>query len=112
MLEITQTGSLTPVQFAFGTLPSFWECLDDKDADRVLGPFRTLQSWEQQLKISGFTGLDMVLTDFPEPLALESVMVASSIKEPLSSNGESISRVAIVGILLSLFSSLLLLVLT
>ncbi|OQE84225.1 hypothetical protein PENNAL_c0027G02236 [Penicillium nalgiovense] len=96
MLEITQTGSLTPVQFAFGTLPSFWECLNDKDADRVLGPFRTLQSWEQQLKISGFTGLDMVLTDFPEPLALESVMVASSVKEPLGSNVEGIGRVAII----------------
>ncbi|OJJ45037.1 hypothetical protein ASPZODRAFT_160532 [Penicilliopsis zonata CBS 506.65] len=78
MLEITQTGSLTPVQFAFGTLPSFWECLDDVDADRPFGPFRTLSSWEQQLKVSGFTGLDMVLTDFPEPLALESVMVAST----------------------------------
>jgi SAM-dependent methyltransferase len=97
MLEITQTGSLTPVQFAFGTLPSFWECLDDIDADRPLGPFRTLPSWEQQLKISGFTGLDMVLTDFPEPLALESVMVASSVGEISNGNVASgIARVAIV----------------
>ncbi|RYP57734.1 hypothetical protein DL770_010595 [Monosporascus sp. CRB-9-2] len=44
MPEITQTGSLTPVQFAFGTLPSFWEYLDDIDAGRPLGPFRTLPS--------------------------------------------------------------------
>jgi SAM-dependent methyltransferase len=85
MLEITQTGSLTPVQFAFGTLPSFWECLDDVEDDRRLGPFRTLPSWEQQLKVSGFTGLDIVLTDFPEPLALESVMVAS-VREESSNN--------------------------
>ncbi|GKT50532.1 prosolanapyrone synthase [Colletotrichum spaethianum] len=91
MLEITQTGSLTPVQFAFGTLPSFWECLEDADADRSLGPFRTLPSWEQQLKISGFAGLDMVLTDFPEPLALESVMVASTI-------GGALNRVAALGV--------------
>lgn len=101
MLEITKTGSLAPVQFAFGTLPSFWECLDDVDADRSLGPFRTLPSWEQQLKISGFTGLDMVLTDFPEPLALESVMVASTVGESLNSTvAEGIELVAIVSIFL------------
>ncbi|KAL4917332.1 hypothetical protein BDW62DRAFT_201954, partial [Aspergillus aurantiobrunneus] len=83
MLEITKTESLTPVQFAFGTLPSFWECLDDVDAERSLGPFRSLESWEKQLDVSGFKGLDMVLTDFPESLALESVMVASTPAEPL-----------------------------
>lgn len=101
MLEITQTGSLTPVQFAFGTLPSFWECLDDVDADRPLGPFRTLPSWEQQLKSSGFTGLDMVLTDFPEPLALESVMVASSLDDSSKSSlATSVDRVVIVSFFL------------
>ncbi|KAL4909695.1 hypothetical protein BDW74DRAFT_186214 [Aspergillus multicolor] len=82
MLEITKIESLSPVQFAFGTLPSFWECLDDVAAERPLGPFRSLPSWEQQLEASGFKGLDMVLTDFPEPLALESVMVASTIADP------------------------------
>ncbi|KAF9888920.1 hypothetical protein FE257_008089 [Aspergillus nanangensis] len=98
MLEITQTGSLTPVQFAFGTLPSFWECLDDVDGDRPLGPFRSLPSWEQQLKLSEFTGLDMVLTDFPEPLALESVMVASAVGDSPDSNvvPAGIGRVAII----------------
>lgn len=104
MLELTQTGSLTPVQFAFGTLPSFWECLDDVDADRQLGPFRTLQSWEQQLKSSGFTGLDMVLRDFPEPLALESVMVASSLDDPSKCPlATSIDQVFIVSFFLLIF---------
>ncbi|DAA79192.1 TPA_exp: Uncharacterized protein A8136_2977 [Trichophyton benhamiae CBS 112371] len=79
MLEITQTESLTPVQFAFGTLPSFWGCLDDADGDRPLGPFRTLPSWDEQLRLSGFSGLDLILRDFPEPLALESVMMSTAI---------------------------------
>lgn len=96
MLEITKTESLTPVQFAFGTLPSFWECLDDVDAERPLGPFRSLESWEKQLDVSGFKGLDMVLTDFPEPLALESVMVASTPTEPVE---QDIDHLVIVRIL-------------
>lgn len=101
MLEITKTESLTPVQFAFGTLPSFWECLDDVDSERPLGPFRSLDSWEKQLDASGFNGLDMVLTDFPEPLALESVMVASTPAEPLE---QDVDHLVIVGIsLLTLF---------
>ncbi|KAK2877267.1 Type I Iterative PKS [Arthroderma sp. PD_2] len=78
MLEITQTKGLTPVQFAFGTLPSFWGCLDDIDSDRPLGPFRTLPSWDEQLRRSGFSGLDLILRDFPEPLALESVMMSTA----------------------------------
>ncbi|EEP78241.1 hypothetical protein UREG_03086 [Uncinocarpus reesii 1704] len=81
MLEITQTESLTPVQFAFGTLPSFWGCLEDADGDRALGPFRTLPSWEGQLLKSGFSGLDLILRDFPDPLALESIMVSTAVEE-------------------------------
>ncbi|KAL4804624.1 hypothetical protein BDV18DRAFT_165984 [Aspergillus unguis] len=93
MLEITKTESLTPVQFAFGTLPSFWECLDDHDQERPLGPFRSLKSWEQQLEVAGFQGLDLVLTDFPEPLALESVMVAST---PVAPVEKALDRLVIV----------------
>ncbi|EFQ96956.1 hypothetical protein MGYG_08877 [Nannizzia gypsea CBS 118893] len=81
-LEITQTGSLTPVQFAFGTLPSFWGCLDDVDDGRPFGLFRTLPSWDEQLRRSGFSGLDLILRDFPEPLALESVMMSTAIHDP------------------------------
>lgn len=85
-----------------GTFTGYWAGIPD---GRVDAPFQSLPAWESSLRAAGFSGLDLVLDDFPEPHSTTSVMVSTVPAElPMASpstavhilhrgagNGESVS---------------------
>ncbi|KAK1595301.1 beta-ketoacyl synthase domain-containing protein [Colletotrichum navitas] len=62
-----------------GTFTGYWAGIPD---GRVDAPFQSLPAWESSLRDAGFSGLDLVLDDFPEPHNTTSVMVSTVLAEP------------------------------
>ncbi|KAF3806818.1 Prosolanapyrone synthase [Colletotrichum gloeosporioides] len=62
-----------------GTFTGYWAGIPD---GRVDAPFQSLAAWESSLRDAGFSGLDLVLDDFPEPHNTTSVMVSTVLAEP------------------------------
>lgn len=57
-----------------GTFTGYWAGIPD---GRVDAPFQTLDSWDSSLRKAGFSGLDVVLDDFPEPNNTTSVILST-----------------------------------
>nr|P9WET0.1 RecName: Full=Polyketide synthase-like protein Preu9 [Preussia isomera]UNY67721.1 polyketide synthase Preu9 [Preussia isomera] len=57
-----------------GTFTGYWAGIPD---GRVDAPFQSLDSWDRSLRAAGFSGLDVVLDDFPEPQNTTSVMLST-----------------------------------
>jgi acyl transferase domain-containing protein/NADPH:quinone reductase-like Zn-dependent oxidoreductase/SAM-dependent methyltransferase/acyl carrier protein len=62
-----------------GTFTGYWAGIPD---GRVDAPFQSLPAWERSLREAGFSGLDVVLDDFPEPHNTTSVIVSTVPTEP------------------------------
>lgn len=63
-----------------GTFTGYWAGIPD---GRVDAPFQSLDSWDSSLRKAGFSGLDVVLDDFPEPQNTTSVIVSTVLPEIL-----------------------------
>lgn len=57
-----------------GTFTGYWAGIPD---GRIDAPFQDLVAWESSLQKAGFSGLDMVLNDFPEPHNTTSVILST-----------------------------------
>ncbi|KAF7563913.1 hypothetical protein G7046_g192 [Stylonectria norvegica] len=75
LFEITNPAVLLST-FCFGVLPGWWL---SEDADRTWGPLMAANSWNDHLIDSGFTGVDAIFHDFPDPAhQMSSIMVAAA----------------------------------
>lgn len=61
-----------------GTFTGYWAGIPD---GRVDAPFQGLEAWDSALRKAGFSGLDIVLDDFPEPQNTTSVILSTVIPE-------------------------------
>ena len=61
-----------------GTFTGYWAGIPD---GRVDAPFQSLSAWDSSLREAGFSGLDVVLDDFPEPHNTTSVMLSTVVPE-------------------------------
>ena len=59
-----------------GTFTGYWAGIPD---GRVDAPFQSLDSWDSSLRNAGFSGLDVVLEDFPKPHNTTSVILSTSL---------------------------------
>lgn len=59
-----------------GTFTGYWAGIPD---GRVDAPFQSLKSWDSSLRKAGFSGLDVVLDDFPVPHNTTSVILSTVI---------------------------------
>lgn len=57
-----------------GTFTGYWAGIPD---GRVDAPFQSLSAWDRSLREAGFSGLDVVLDDFPEPHNTTSVVLST-----------------------------------
>ena len=69
-----------------GTFTGYWAGIPDGRED---APFQSLSSWDSSLRKAGFSGLDVVLDDFPEPhnttsVILSTVTITEEVKRPQS----------------------------
>ena len=67
-----------------GTFTGYWAGIPD---GRVDAPFQSLDSWDSSLRKAGFSGLDVVLDDFPEPhnttsVIISTVVIPEEVKRP------------------------------
>ena len=61
-----------------GTFTGYWAGIPD---GRVDAPFQSLDAWDSSLRKAGFSGLDVVLDDFPAPHNTTSVILSTYIPE-------------------------------
>ncbi|OJJ97801.1 hypothetical protein ASPACDRAFT_1889732 [Aspergillus aculeatus ATCC 16872] len=77
LLELTNP----PLRWSiiFGTLPGWWAGVDE---GRELGPTIDEGEWDQVLRSTGFSGLDLCARDFDDPsLYLHSVMTSTAVDQ-------------------------------
>ncbi|KAJ8123127.1 hypothetical protein ONZ43_g846 [Nemania bipapillata] len=65
-----------------GTFTGYWAGVPD---GRVDAPFQGLKDWDSSLKGAGFSGLDLVLDDFPGPNNTTSVIVSTALTNEVNS---------------------------
>ena len=73
-----------------GTFTGYWAGIPD---GRVDAPFQSLDSWDLSLRKAGFSGLDVVLDDFPEPQNTTSVIVSTVLPEVPLPHGSPVIHV-------------------
>ncbi|KAI3343756.1 polyketide synthase [Ustulina deusta] len=83
LYECTNPTALN-VNLVFGTLPGWWL---SQESYREFGPLMTEESWGDSLLSTGFSGIDAVFPDFPDPVdhfgsILVSTAVGSSEEPP------------------------------
>ena len=66
-------GSLRAMNYIFGALPGWW--LGEAD-DRPDKPYVEADRWDKELKSAGFTGVDTIVYDAPEPYRSDVVIVS------------------------------------
>ncbi|KAI3337233.1 polyketide synthase [Xylariaceae sp. AK1471] len=82
LYECTNPTSLN-VNLVFGTLPGWWL---SQERHRNFGPLMTKERWGDHLQSTGFSGLDAIFPDFPDPAdQFGSILVSTAagpIEEP------------------------------
>ncbi|KAJ2999173.1 hypothetical protein NUW58_g87 [Xylaria curta] len=63
LYECTNPTALN-VNLVFGTLPGWWL---SQESHRAFGPLMTKETWGEHLRSTGFSGIDAVFPDFPDP---------------------------------------------
>lgn len=61
-----------------GTLTGYWDGVPD---GRVDSPFLDLESWDKALKEAGFSGVELVLYDYPQPHSTASTIVSTLVED-------------------------------
>ncbi|KAF2686244.1 hypothetical protein K458DRAFT_441826 [Lentithecium fluviatile CBS 122367] len=72
LVENTQNNDL--VGIILGTLTGYWHGIPDGRTD---SPFLRREAWDVALRSSGFSGAELVLSDYPEPHATTTVLVST-----------------------------------
>ncbi|KAI0544367.1 polyketide synthase [Xylaria curta] len=76
LYECTNPTALN-VNLVFGTLPGWWLSQEPR---RAFGPLMTKESWGDYMQTTGFSGLDAVFPDFPNPAdQFGSILVSTAI---------------------------------
>ncbi|KAL8644326.1 MAG: hypothetical protein Q9226_007822, partial [Calogaya cf. arnoldii] len=73
-----------------GTFTGYWAGIPD---GRVDAPFQSLDSWDSSLRKAGFSGLDVVLDDFPEPHNTTSVILSTVLPEVVKPSESTVVHV-------------------
>ncbi|KAI1488341.1 polyketide synthase [Biscogniauxia mediterranea] len=79
LYEGTNPTSLS-MNMVFGTLPGWWL---SEEPERAWGPLMTTTSWDSHLKATGFSGLDSVFPDFPDPADQVCSILVSTASAPV-----------------------------
>jgi NADPH:quinone reductase-like Zn-dependent oxidoreductase/SAM-dependent methyltransferase len=87
LYEIVQNSRW--IQFAFGLLPGWWQSTDDY---RIEGPCVGVEKWDQLLKATGFTGVDVDIPDFEDPACHQFSIMLSTAVEPKPGTDSKITR--------------------
>ncbi|KAI1751503.1 polyketide synthase [Xylaria castorea] len=76
LYECTNPTALN-VNLVFGTLPGWWL---SQEPHRAFGPLMTKESWGDYLQTTGFSGIDAVFPDFPDPIdQFGSILVSTAV---------------------------------
>ncbi|KAI0486768.1 polyketide synthase [Xylaria cf. heliscus] len=76
LYECTNPTALN-VNLVFGTLPGWWL---SQEPNRAFGPLMTTESWGNYLQLTGFSGIDAVFPDFPDPAdQFGSILVSTAV---------------------------------
>ncbi|KAJ8117262.1 hypothetical protein ONZ43_g4250 [Nemania bipapillata] len=76
LYECTNPTALN-VNLVFGTLPGWWL---SQEPHRAFGPLMTKEKWGEHLRSTGFTGVDAVFPDFPNPAdQFGSILVSTAV---------------------------------
>ncbi|KAF2969557.1 hypothetical protein GQX73_g4018 [Xylaria multiplex] len=76
LYECTNPTALN-VNLVFGTLPGWWL---SEESHRAFGPLMTKERWGYYLRSTGFSGIDAVFPDFPDPAdQFGSILVSTAI---------------------------------
>ncbi|RYC63993.1 hypothetical protein CHU98_g2250 [Xylaria longipes] len=76
LYECTNPTALN-VNLVFGTLPGWWL---SQEPHRAFGPLMTKESWGDYLQSTGFSGIDAVFPDFPDPVdQFGSILVSTAV---------------------------------
>lgn len=70
----------------FGTLTGFWAGAND---GRSEGPFLDEQNWDLRLRKSGFSGIDLLLDDYPRPHNMTSVVMSTRAEKEEAQESET-----------------------
>ena len=73
-----------------GTFTGYWAGIPD---GRVDAPFQDLDPWGSSLRRAGFSGLDIVLDDFPEPHNTTSVILSTALPEVVNQPASALIHV-------------------
>ncbi|KAI1306393.1 polyketide synthase [Xylaria venustula] len=78
LYECTNPTALN-VNLVFGTLPGWWL---SEESHRAFGPLMTKETWGDHLRSTGFSGIDAVFPDFPDPADHFGSILVSTATEP------------------------------
>ncbi|KAK3989943.1 putative polyketide synthase [Cladorrhinum sp. PSN332] len=73
LLLVELCGDLRSAGFIFGSFPGWWLGRND---NREWNPHASLERWDTELKGAGFTGIDTVVLDLPEPYSCVTAIVS------------------------------------
>lgn len=76
MVLIELTRELIGTGILLGTFPDYWNGEED---DRRDSPLLDREAWNAVLSNNGFSGIDIVLDDYPAPLSAASVIVTTAV---------------------------------
>ncbi len=76
MLLIELTRELTGTGILLGTFPDYWNGGEDGRRD---SPLFNRDRWNEVLSNNGFSGIDIVLDDYPAPLCAASVILTTAV---------------------------------
>ncbi|KAF2197579.1 putative polyketide synthase [Delitschia confertaspora ATCC 74209] len=83
LVELTHAHLVTGL--VLGTLPDYWKGESDGRMDT---PLLNRAQWDQKLRENGFSGIDIVLDDYPSGFETASVIVTTAIELPKECNHE------------------------
>ncbi|KAI8628763.1 polyketide synthase [Xylariaceae sp. FL1651] len=79
LYECTNPTALN-VNLVFGTLPGWWL---SQEPHRTFGPLMTRGRWSEHLETAGFSGLDAIFPDFPDPIDQFGSILVSTATGPI-----------------------------
>lgn len=79
LVELTR--SLTSGGMIFGCLEGWWAGIHE---GRVDGPVQNVEQWDGHLRASGFSGVDMVAYDLPEPQRHSALLLTTALPEVMA----------------------------
>ncbi|KAI1121201.1 hypothetical protein F5Y10DRAFT_288746 [Nemania abortiva] len=84
ILQESTSNSIIPA-VVVGTFTGFWAGIPD---GRVDTPFMSLETWDANLRATGFSGTELVLDDYPYPHNTTSTIVSTFLGPPAAASEE------------------------